>query len=204
MFGTSTRAFATSGLLAIALVATVHATDAPKPVPSKPGMPTDPKAMKTYKDAMDWLKVGARSEAINSLRKAARQDSHCTECLRQAYSIANSMGKYKEAEEIAREWLPIAATDVDRASAHYRIALALQQQGISDKKKSASTKVATNSRLHCSWNRSSRPSITPWAYRLPTCDKTTRPALSSPTSLPLTRSPQMSTNAPSATLTASN
>jgi thiol-disulfide isomerase/thioredoxin len=134
MFGTSTRAFATSGLLAIALVATVHATDAPKPVPSKPGMPTDPKAMKTYKDAMDWLKVGAHSEAINCLRKAARQDGHCTECLRQAYSIANSMGKYKEAEEIAREWLPIAATDVDRASAHYRIALALQQQGINDKK----------------------------------------------------------------------
>jgi thiol-disulfide isomerase/thioredoxin len=137
MFGASTRVFATSGLFAIALlgaVATLHATDAPKSVTPKPGMPTDPKALKTYQDAMDWLKIGKRHEAISSLRKAARQDGHCTECLRRAYSLATNIGQFKDAEEIAREWLPLAATDVERAAAHYRIAIALQQQGINDKK----------------------------------------------------------------------
>jgi thiol-disulfide isomerase/thioredoxin len=110
------------------------ALDAPKTDAPKPGMPTDAKALKTYQTAIDWLKVGKRGEAIDSFRKAARQDGHCTECLRQAYSLATSIGQYKQAEEIGREWLVIAATDLERAAAHYRIALALQQQGISDKK----------------------------------------------------------------------
>ncbi|WP_348264895.1 redoxin domain-containing protein [Telmatobacter sp. DSM 110680] len=137
MFGVSTRLSVSPSLLAVALLGTfanLYALDAAKPDAPKPGMPTDPKAMKTYKDAIDWLKIGKRGEAIDSLRKAARQDGHCTECLRQAYSLATSTGQYKEAEEIAREWLTIAATDVDRAAAHYRIAIALQQQGINDKK----------------------------------------------------------------------
>ena len=99
-----------------------------------PACPPTRKRCKTYQNAIDWLKTGNRAEAIDSFRKAARQDSHCTECLRQAYSLATSTGQYKEAEEIAREWLAIAATDFDRAAAHYRIAIALQQQGINDKK----------------------------------------------------------------------
>ena len=137
MFGISTRLLIRSSLFVTALLSpalTLHALDAAKSDAPKPGMPTDPKAMKTYQNAIDWLKAGKRGEAIDSFRKAAKQDGHCTECLRQAYSLAMGTGQYKQAEEIAREWLPIAATDVERAAAHYRIALALQQQGINDKK----------------------------------------------------------------------
>ncbi|HEY2468346.1 MAG TPA: redoxin domain-containing protein [Terracidiphilus sp.] len=112
----------------------LHAVDAPKSETPKPGEPTDPKAHKTYLDAYKWLKAGRRDEAIDSFRKAAKQDGHCTECLRQAYSLANALGRYKEAEQIAREWLPIATSDDERATVHYRVALALQQQGINDKK----------------------------------------------------------------------
>jgi peroxiredoxin len=97
-------------------------------------MPVDAKAQKTYKAAIDWMKSGRRDEAMESFCKAAKQDGHCTECLRQAYSIATSTGKFKEAEEIAREWLTIASDDENRAAAHYRIAIALQQQGLKDKK----------------------------------------------------------------------
>jgi peroxiredoxin len=97
-------------------------------------MPTDPKAIKTYHAAIDWLKSGNRGGALDSLRKAAKQDSQCTECFRQAYSLATSIRQYKQAEEIARAWLLAAATDSDRASAHFRIAIALQQQGLNDKK----------------------------------------------------------------------
>jgi thiol-disulfide isomerase/thioredoxin len=112
----------------------LSALDAPKTDAPKPGMPTDAKALKTYQNAIDWLRSGKRGEAVDSFRKAAKQDAHCTECLRQAYSLATSIGQYKEAEEIAREWLGIAATDFDRAAAHYRIAIALQQQALNDKK----------------------------------------------------------------------
>jgi len=137
MFGVSTRLQILSSLIALTLLGSalsINALDAPKPDASKPGVPTDPKALKTYQNAVDWLKSGKRWEAIESFRKAAKQDGHCTECLRQAYSLATSTGQYKEAEEIAREWLLIAATDVERAAAHYRIAVALQQQGINDKR----------------------------------------------------------------------
>jgi thiol-disulfide isomerase/thioredoxin len=137
MFGISSRLLVRSNLIAFILLGsalTANALDAPKPDVSKPGMPTDPKALKTYQGAIDWLKSGKRAEAIESFLKAAKQDGHCTECLRQSYSLATSIGQYREAEEIAREWLLIAATDFDRAAAHYRIALALQQQGLNDKK----------------------------------------------------------------------
>jgi thiol-disulfide isomerase/thioredoxin len=137
MFGALTRPFVRPALFTLALlgaVANLHALDEPKSAAPKPGMPIDPKALKTYQGAIDWLRVGKRGEAIDSFRKAARQDGHCTECLRQAYALATSIGQFKEAEEIAREWLSLAATDLERAAAHYRIALALQQQGINEKK----------------------------------------------------------------------
>ncbi len=135
MFGVSSRLRVLS-VLALSLLypAAARAFNAPKTDPPKPGMPADPKALKTYQNGIDWLKSGKRGEAIDSFRKAARQDGHCTECLRQAFSLATSIGQYKEAEDIAREWLLISATDLDRAAAHYRIAIALQQQGLNDKK----------------------------------------------------------------------
>jgi thiol-disulfide isomerase/thioredoxin len=137
MFGVSVRFCLRSSLIAIALVGPafpLRAADAPKSDTSKPGEPMDPKARKTYQSALDWLKAGRRDEAIDSFRKAAKQDGHCTECLRQAYSLANTIGHYKDAEQIAREWLPLSTSDFERATVHYRIAIALQQQGINDKK----------------------------------------------------------------------
>jgi tetratricopeptide (TPR) repeat protein len=137
MPGISSRPLIRSSAIFIVLLISalsLNGSDAPKSDAPRPGMPTDPKALKTYQNAIDWLRSGKRAEAIDSFRKAARQDGHCTECLRQAYSLATSIGQYKEAEEIAREWLGIATSDFDRAAAHYRIAIALQQQGINDKK----------------------------------------------------------------------
>jgi thiol-disulfide isomerase/thioredoxin len=137
VFRVSARSLVSSSLVAIAVFVispSLQALDAAKSETPKPGEPTDPKARKTYQSALDWLKSRNKEEAIDSFRKAARQDGHCTECLRQAYTLATALGKYKEAEEIAREWLPLATTDLDRAIAHYRIAVALQQQGINDKK----------------------------------------------------------------------
>jgi peroxiredoxin len=137
MSGISARLLAQFSIVALVIVSPMlklHALDAPKAETPKPGEPTDPKARKTYQTAIEWLKVGRRDEAIDVFRKAARQDGHCTECLQRAYTLATAIGKYKDAEDIAREWLSLAASDRDRAVAHYRIAIALQQQGIKDKK----------------------------------------------------------------------
>jgi thiol-disulfide isomerase/thioredoxin len=129
------KVFRLIALLLLAPAISVHALDAPKSDTPKPGEPTDAKARKTYEAAIEWLQKGAKEEAIDSFRKANKQDGgHCTECLRRAYTLAIAIGQYKDAENIAREWLPAAANDTDRATVHYRIALALQQQGIAGKK----------------------------------------------------------------------
>jgi thiol-disulfide isomerase/thioredoxin len=102
---------------------------------STPSEPVNPKARSTYAEALGWLKKGDKALAIDNFRKANKQDGgHCVECLRRAFTIANSIGAYKDAGDVAREWLEIAATDNEKAALHYRIGVALQQQGITGKK----------------------------------------------------------------------
>ncbi len=87
-----------------------HAAGLSKTGAPKPGEPSDPKARKTYADAYAWLQRGAKLEAVDSFRKANKQDGgHCSECLNQAYTLANSIGDYKDAADIAR--LVAACTD---------------------------------------------------------------------------------------------
>jgi peroxiredoxin len=119
-------------VLCFVLFAAVNATPQANPKPDSPklGEPTDPQALKSYQAAFDWIKVGAGSQAITAFLKSNKQEGHCPECLRQAYSLARSMGRYQQAEEIAREWLAVATEDSERAAAHYRIGLALQQQAL--------------------------------------------------------------------------
>jgi thiol-disulfide isomerase/thioredoxin len=101
----------------------------------KPGEPTDPKARKTYQSALDWQKQRGYQSAISDFRKANQQDGgHCTECLRRAYSIALDIGAFKDAVDISRERLAAASTPVDQAAAHFQLGMALQRQGISEKK----------------------------------------------------------------------
>jgi tetratricopeptide (TPR) repeat protein len=101
----------------------------------KPGEPTDPKARKTFASAIDWEKHGHNGEALDDFRKANKQDSgHCWECLRRAYPLAIKLDAYKDAVDIAREWLPLAQTDPEKAAVHFGLAMALQTQGIQEKK----------------------------------------------------------------------
>ena len=99
------------------------------------GQPTDPKARKTFADALEWEHHGAAGVAIDDFRKANRQDGgHCSECLRRAFELARSIADYKATVEVARDWLQIAATDTDKGLGHYRIGAALQEQAIVSKK----------------------------------------------------------------------
>jgi thiol-disulfide isomerase/thioredoxin len=101
----------------------------------KPGEPTDPKARKTYASALDWERHGHNDAALDDFRKANKQDGgHCWECLRRAYSLASKLDAYKDAVDIARDWLPLAPSDKEKGEVEFRLAMALQEQGIKEKK----------------------------------------------------------------------
>jgi thiol-disulfide isomerase/thioredoxin len=120
-------------VVAILLVACAFARSAPDQ--AKPGEPTDPKARKTFAGAVDWEKHGNESAALDDYRKANKQDGgHCSECLSRAYALAIKLGEFKDAESVARDWLPLALTDKDRAVIHFRLAIALQREATADKK----------------------------------------------------------------------
>jgi thiol-disulfide isomerase/thioredoxin len=128
------RSLALSLFLALSASSAALAADKPA-APPKPGEPTDPKALKTWNSALDWERHRAYGAAIGDFRKANKQDGgHCSECLRRAYRLALTTGDYRGAEEIAREMLPAALTNVDKADVHYLIGLSLQNQGIGKKK----------------------------------------------------------------------
>jgi thiol-disulfide isomerase/thioredoxin len=136
MPGVSARLLVSCSLTAILIAnlsVRMHAADAKGPESVKPGEPTDPKALKTWQTALGWLRIHNTREAIVSFRKAAKQDPHCTACMERAYALSTEMGNYKQAEEIAREWLGLATTSQDKATAHYRIAVALVKEGSREK-----------------------------------------------------------------------
>lgn len=132
--------FALKGCFSVALLLltpwpVLHATDAPKADAPKPGEPTDPKARKTFASAVDWEKHRGYSSALDDYRKANKQDGgHCSECLGRAYRLAMSLGAYKDATDIARDLVPLAHSDAEKATAHFNFGMALQDQGIKDKK----------------------------------------------------------------------
>jgi len=113
--------------------------EAPKssagPDAPKLGEPTDPKARKTYAAALDWEKHKYYNEALENFQKANKQDGgRCFECLRRANTLAVKLDAYKDAVQICRELLPLAQTDKDKANVHFRLASALQVEGIREKK----------------------------------------------------------------------
>jgi thiol-disulfide isomerase/thioredoxin len=113
--------------------------DAPRtdaaPATAKPAGPTDPKARKTYEDALAWEKQRAYHEALGQFRKANKQDGgNCWECLRRAYTLSLKLESYKDTVDIARDMIPLAGSDKARAQAHFLLAMALQSEAIKEKK----------------------------------------------------------------------
>lgn len=112
---------------------TLHAAD--NPDLAKPGQPTDPKARKTFDEALNWQKQRRYGPAVDSFRKANKQDGgHCTECLRRAYDLAIKIGAYKDAEDVARDMGALASTDDEKAVAHFRLGSALVREGVNNRK----------------------------------------------------------------------
>lgn len=129
----------------------------------KPGEPVSDKARKSFASAVEWEKHRALSAAIGDYRKANQQDGgHCAQCLNRAYKLAMRIGAFKDAEDITRAMLADAQDDADKAAAHYRMALALQREGI-DKKKD---KCMADSCSEFQAALSAQPALTPVHYGL--------------------------------------
>lgn len=121
--------------LAAAILAAVSAAAAAQQGAAKPGEPSNAKARKTWSQALEWEQHGNRPLAIDSFRKANKQDGgHCSDCLDRAYTLAMQIGDYKTAEKVIADWLPAVNTDADRAALHLRLGLALEHQGDVEKK----------------------------------------------------------------------
>ena len=134
--------FRNTGLFLIKLVAFVIAVaisslavaETPNALP-KPGEPTDPKAQKTFAEAMDLEKKGAYGLALDSFRKANKQDGgNCSACFDHAYDMALDSGDYKQAEALVQERLPLAKTDGERGQLHFQTGFAMERQGLTEKK----------------------------------------------------------------------
>jgi thiol-disulfide isomerase/thioredoxin len=102
--------------------------------PSADG-PKDPKAIKTFQSAIAWQNMGASEPAISAFRKAFKQDNgQCWSCISRAYALAAGTGAYKQAEEIAHEWLSIASTNAEKGAIHYALGTCIENEGIAEKK----------------------------------------------------------------------
>jgi thiol-disulfide isomerase/thioredoxin len=138
MFGIShslSRGFLPALILALVMGAGSCVAGAAGPDAAKAGGPTDEKARKSFASAEDWEKQRRDGLAIEDFRKANKQDGgHCKLCLRRAYDLATKDGAFKDAVDIAREMMPQAETAMEKSTAHFRLALALQRLGMNTKK----------------------------------------------------------------------
>jgi thiol-disulfide isomerase/thioredoxin len=101
----------------------------------RPGEPTDLKARKTYASALDWEKRGNRIAAISDYRKAIKQNGgSCYQCVHHAYRLAFENGDFRTAAEVAREWIPMAGSDQEKATAHFTLGRTLLEEYKSAKK----------------------------------------------------------------------
>jgi thiol-disulfide isomerase/thioredoxin len=91
--------------------------------------PTDPKAQKTYAQAQDWLKGRDRAAALDSFKKADKQDGgHCAACQKQMIKLGLETGDFKAADQAAQEMIAEAKDPKATAMAHEERATVLMRE----------------------------------------------------------------------------
>jgi thiol-disulfide isomerase/thioredoxin len=81
--------------------------------------PTDPKAQKTYQDALKWIRTGMPGAAIDAFKKADKQDGgHCRECAQMIIQYGLKSGDFKSADAAAQQLIADAKTPQQIAVAH--------------------------------------------------------------------------------------
>jgi peroxiredoxin len=97
--------------------------------------PTDPKALKTYLQGTERLKAHDRSAAIESFKKADKQDGgHCVACQKQMIKLGLEIGDFKAADEAAQEMIAEAKDPKATAIAHEERATVLMREAATKNK----------------------------------------------------------------------
>ena len=100
--------------------------------------PTNEKAQKTYKEAQDYLHRRNPEAALDSFKKADKQDGgHCVACQQKMVKYGMEYGDWKTAEAAAEEMVAEAQGNKELALAHYQLGSVLLQEGINKHKQEA-------------------------------------------------------------------
>jgi thiol-disulfide isomerase/thioredoxin/Tfp pilus assembly protein PilF len=92
--------------------------------------PSDEKAQKTYREAMDYLRQRKVMAALEAFKKANKQDGgHCAGCLQNMVKYGLQLQEWKYAEEAAEEAVAQATGD-DVAVAHYELGIVLMNEAL--------------------------------------------------------------------------
>jgi lipopolysaccharide biosynthesis regulator YciM len=97
--------------------------------------PTNEKAQKTYKEASQYLQRRMTDAALDSFKKADKQDGgHCLPCQKKMIKYGMELRDWKTAETAAGEVVAEAQGNRNVALAHYQFGIVLIHEGI-DKRK---------------------------------------------------------------------
>jgi thiol-disulfide isomerase/thioredoxin len=92
---------------------------------SDPG-PSNDKAQKTYKEALEYQHQRNHAAALDSFKKADKQDGgQCVACQRQIIKYGSQLGDWKAAEQAGMEMVAESKDDRSSAIAHYELAILL-------------------------------------------------------------------------------
>jgi peroxiredoxin len=93
--------------------------------------PTNEKAQKTYKEALDYLHRRMTDSALDCFKKADKQDGgHCLACQKRMLKYGIELHDWKTAESAGQEMVEQAQGDKNVALAHYQLGVALIDAGI--------------------------------------------------------------------------
>jgi len=97
--------------------------------------PASEKAQKSYKDALSYLHLGMTESAIDSFKKADKQDGgQCKPCQQKIVTYGIQIGDWKSAEGAGRELVASAQGEQPIALAHYQLGLVFFRQGLAKHK----------------------------------------------------------------------
>ncbi len=108
------------------------------PLLSAQGMgdgPANEKAQKTYKEALQYLRQRMPGAALDSFKKADKQDAgRCLACQRMMLKYGVELQDWKPAETAAGEMVAEAQGEKETAIAHYELGFVLMSEGLAKHK----------------------------------------------------------------------
>ena len=92
--------------------------------------PTNEKAQRTYKEALEYQHKHMTQAALDAFKKADKQDSgHCASCQKKTIKYAVELRDWKSAEAASNEAVEQAQGETNLALAHYEFGIVLINEG---------------------------------------------------------------------------